>query len=89
MSQQVGPDAVMSQTKAKAAPKTVSSEREQRTSLIRASRAIPIPLNQFFATLPFQTASTSSEPRRGIPFSLMSGSVASSIALRRKTRVSA
>jgi hypothetical protein len=39
--------------------------------------------------LPFQTAGTSSDPRRGIPFSLMSGSVASSIALRRKTRVSA
>ena len=41
-----------------------------------------------FATLPFQTASTSSLPRRGMPFSLMSGSVASSIALRRKTSVS-
>jgi hypothetical protein len=26
-----------------------------------------------FANLPFQTASTSSLPRRGMPFSLMSG----------------
>ena len=44
--------------------------------------------HSLFATLPFQTASTSSLPRRGTPFSLISGSVASSIALRRKTRVS-
>ena len=35
-----------------------------------------------------QTASTSSLPRRGMPFWLISGSVASRIALRRKTRVS-
>ena len=46
------------------------------------------PTQSIFAALPFQTASTSSLPRRGMPFSLMSGSVASSIALRRKTSVS-
>lgn len=40
------------------------------------------PAQLVLAILPFQTASTSSDPRRGIPFSLMSGSVASSIALR-------
>ena len=46
-------------------------------------------LAQFvFPTLPFQAAITSSLPRRGMPFSLMSDSVASSMALRRKTIVS-